>query len=112
MAQHEEQGNYIAGKWLPAAAGQTFENRNPADADDLIGRFAESGPEDVEAAVAAAREAFPRWRDTPAPKRGEILYRAAELLVKHKDAFARDMTREMGKILDETRGDVQEAIDM
>src|SRR5262245_13847998 len=109
MSEHH---NYIGGRWVPAAAGGAFENHNPARTDDLIGRFAESGPEDVEAAVAAAREAFPRWRDTPAPKRGEILYRAAEALVRHKDAYARDMTREMGKILDETKGDVQEAIDM
>jgi acyl-CoA reductase-like NAD-dependent aldehyde dehydrogenase len=108
----EEHGNFIAGRWTPAAGGRTFENRNPANHEDVIGRFAESSPEDVDAAVAAARDAFPRWRDMPAPKRGEILYRAAEILVRHKDAFARDMTREMGKILDETRGDVQEAIDM
>src|SRR6185295_10475997 len=76
------------------------------------GRFADSGPEDLERAVAAAREAFPRWRDLPAPKRGEILFRAAEILVRRKEEFARDMTREMGKVMAETRGDVQEAIDM
>jgi alpha-ketoglutaric semialdehyde dehydrogenase len=108
----EDHGNYIGGRWVHATSGRTFENRNPANTDDLIGRFADSDPEDVEAAVAAAREAFPRWRDLPAPKRGEILFRAAEILVKRKEALARDMTREMGKILDETRGDVQEAIDM
>ena len=105
-------GNYIAGEWRPAASGHTFENRNPADRDDLIGIFAESGPEDVEHAVTAAREAFPRWRALPAPKRGEILFRAAEILVRRKEDFSRDMTREMGKVLAETKGDVQEAIDM
>ncbi len=105
-------GNYIGGSWVPAASGRTFENRNPADRDDLIGSFAESGPEDVERAVAVAKDAFARWKNVPAPKRGEILYRAAEILVKRKDEFARDMTREMGKVLAETRGDVQEAIDM
>ena len=105
-------GNYIAGRWVAAASGRTFENRNPADRDDLIGRFADSSREDVEKAVAAAREAFPRWRAVPAPKRGEILYRAAEILVRRKEELARDMTREMGKVLAETRGDVQEAIDM
>jgi aldehyde dehydrogenase (NAD+) len=104
--------NFIGGEWVPAASGGTFENRNPADTDELIGHFADSGPEDVERAVAAAREAFPRWRALPAPKRGEILYRAAEILVRRKEDFSRDMTREMGKVLDETRGDVQEAIDM
>src|SRR5262245_42617194 len=105
-------GNFIAGRFEPAASGQTFENRNPADAGDLIGRFADSGPEDVERAVAAARQAFPRWKALPAPKRGEILFRAAEILVRRKEELSRDMTREMGKVLDETRGDVQEAIDM
>ncbi|PYQ39229.1 MAG: aldehyde dehydrogenase, partial [Acidobacteria bacterium] len=105
-------GNYIGGEWVPAASGKTLENRNPADTSDLIGTFAQSGPEDAEKAVAAAREAFPRWRALPAPKRGEILYRAAEILVRSKEEFSRDMTREMGKVLPETRGDVQEAIDM
>lgn len=112
MSETPAYGNFIGGHWVPAASGRTSENRNPADQDDLIGTFAESGAEDVEKAVAAAREAFPRWRALPAPKRGEILYRAAEILVKHKEQFARDATREMGKVLDETRGDVQEAIDM
>jgi acyl-CoA reductase-like NAD-dependent aldehyde dehydrogenase len=105
-------GNYIGGAWKDAASGRTFDNRNPADTSDLIGSFADSGPEDVERAVACARKAYPRWKALPAPKRGEILYRAAEILVKRKEDFSRDMTREMGKVLDETRGDVQEAIDM
>ena len=105
-------GNFVAGEWVPAKSGKTFENRNPADNDDVIGTFADSGPEDVERAVAAARDAFPRWRAIPAPKRGEILYRCAEILVRRKEEFSRDMTREMGKVLAETRGDVQEAIDM
>jgi aldehyde dehydrogenase (NAD+) len=105
-------GNYIGGSWVPAASGRTFENRNPARTDDLVGTFADSGPEDVERAIACAREAYPRWKAVPAPKRGEILYRAAEILVRRKEELSRDMTREMGKVLDETRGDVQEAIDM
>jgi aldehyde dehydrogenase (NAD+) len=105
-------GNYIGGEWVPAASGRSFENRNPADRDDLIGRFADSAAEDVERAVAAAKQAYPRWRGLPAPKRGEILYRAAEILVRRKEELARDMTREMGKVMAETRGDVQEAIDM
>jgi acyl-CoA reductase-like NAD-dependent aldehyde dehydrogenase len=105
-------GNHIDGRWTPAASGRTFENRNPADTSEVIGLFADSGPEDVEKAVAAAREAFPRWKALPAPKRGEILYRVAEILLKRKEELARDMTREMGKVLEEARGDVQEAIDM
>jgi acyl-CoA reductase-like NAD-dependent aldehyde dehydrogenase len=104
--------NYIAGQWVPAASGRVFENRNPADTSELIGTFADSGPEDVEKAVAAAREAFKAWKALPAPKRGEILYRAAEILLRRKAEFSRDMTREMGKVLAETGGDVQEAIDM
>jgi alpha-ketoglutaric semialdehyde dehydrogenase len=105
-------GHRIGGRWVRAASGKTFENRNPADTSELLGVFAEGGGQDVEAAVAAAREAFPRWRDLPAPKRGEILYRCAEILVRRKEEFAQDATREMGKVLAETRGDVQEAIDM
>ena len=105
-------GHRIGGQWVKAASGQTFENRNPADTAELLGVFAQGSAPDVEAAVAAARDAFPAWRALPAPKRGEILYRCAEILVRRKEEFARDATREMGKVLAETRGDVQEAIDM
>ena len=105
-------GNFISGEWTKARSGKTFENRNPADIREVIGVFPDSGPEDVERAIGAAREAFPAWKALPAPKRGEILYRAAEILLRRKEDFSRDMTREMGKVLDETRGDVQEAIDM
>jgi alpha-ketoglutaric semialdehyde dehydrogenase len=108
----ETQSNYIGGKWVPAASGRTFEDRNPADNDDVVGVFAEGGAADVEAAVAAAKKAFPAWRDTPAPRRAEILYAAARILERDKEKLARLMTREMGKVLTETRGDVQEAIDM
>ena len=103
--------NLIAGAWVASSSGETFENRNPADRDDLIGHFQKSGAEDVNRAVAAAKQALPGWRNTPAPKRGEILYRLGEILAGRKESLARDMTREMGKILKETRGDVQEAID-
>ena len=104
--------NFINGEWKEAASGRAFENRNPANTDDLVGMFPASTSEDVDAAVTAASEALKSWRLVPAPKRGEILYRAAETLVRRKEELARDMTREMGKILAETRGDVQEAIDM
>lgn len=106
------QGNLIGGEWLPASSGRTFENRSPADRDDLVGVFPESGREDVQAAVAAALKAYPGWRDTPAPRRAEILFAAGEILKRDKEKLARLMTREMGKVLAETRGDVQEAIDM
>jgi acyl-CoA reductase-like NAD-dependent aldehyde dehydrogenase len=104
--------NFINGEWVDSASGLSFEDRNPANTRELIGLFPRSTAEDVDAAVHAAAEAFEPWRLTPAPKRAEILYRAAEALVKRKDELARDMTREMGKVLAESRGDVQEAIDM
>jgi acyl-CoA reductase-like NAD-dependent aldehyde dehydrogenase len=89
-----------------------MENRNPADTRDVIGLFPASTSEDVAAAVDAAREAYPKWKATPAPRRAELLYRLGQILVESKEAYSRDMTREMGKVLKEARGDVQEAIDM
>ena len=103
--------NYIDGSWVESKAGKTFENCNPANRHDSIGLFPASTPEDVNGAVQAAKKAFARWRLVPAPKRGEILYRVGELLRRQKEDIARGMTREMGKILKETRGDVQEGID-
>ena len=104
--------NFIDGEWVAAAGGKAYENRNPANTDELVGMFVSSSAEDVDQAVEAAKAAYKTWRLVPAPKRAEILYRAAELLVQRKEEFSRDMTREMGKVLAETRGDVQEAIDM
>jgi len=104
--------NFINGEWVAPKGGETHENRNPANTDEIIGEFPLSTVADVEQAVAAARSAYAKWRLVPAPKRAEILFRAAELLVKRKEEFSHDMTREMGKVLAETRGDVQEAIDM
>jgi aldehyde dehydrogenase (NAD+) len=104
--------NFIDGKWIASDSGEVFENRNPARMDDLIGLFQKSGAKDAHRAVEAAQRAFKTWRLVPAPRRAEILFRAAQLLADRKEALARDMTREMGKVLAETRGDVQEAIDM
>ena len=103
--------NLIGGKWVSAHSRKTFENRNPAKNRDLVGTFPSSDTRDVSDAVAAAKEAFKTWRLVPAPKRAEILFRAGEILTERKEQYARDMTREMGKVLEETRGDVQEAID-
>src|SRR3984893_1956368 len=104
--------NFIDGSWVPSVSGDLFENRNPANADELVGVFQQSTGQDVERAIDAARRAYERWRLVPAPRRAEILFRAAQLLADRKETLARDMTREMGKVLEETRGDVQEAIDM
>jgi len=103
--------NLIGGEWLPARGGKTIQNLNPADHSDVVGEFPASGAEDVNAAVAAAKKAYAEWRLVPAPKRAEVLMRTGLLLQERKEQFARDMTREMGKVLEETRGDVQEAID-
>ena len=103
--------NYIGGRWVPARSGRTFWNHNPATGQ-VLGEFPASGPEDVDAAVQAAAAAFRSWRLVPAPKRAEIVFRAGELIRARKEELARAMTREMGKVLAETRGDVQEGIDM
>jgi aldehyde dehydrogenase (NAD+) len=103
--------NYIGGEWTKAASGEWFENLNPADTSDIVGRFPASNEEDVNRAVEAAKNAATKWRLTPAPKRAEILFRLGEILRDNKDRFTRDMTREMGKVLKEAGGDVQEAID-
>ncbi|HLG50960.1 MAG TPA: aldehyde dehydrogenase family protein [Chloroflexota bacterium] len=103
--------NYIDGQWCPAENGETFDSIDPATGDS-VGTVVRSTPSDVAAACRAAARAFDRWRLMPAPRRAEILFRAGEILIRRKEEFARLMTREMGKVLQESRGDVQEAIDM
>jgi alpha-ketoglutaric semialdehyde dehydrogenase len=104
--------HFIAGEWCESSSGVTFESRNPADERDVIGRFQQGNAADVAMAVRAAGAAGPIWRRTPAPRRGEILYAFGALLAQHKERLARAMTREMGKVLAEARGDVQEGIDI
>jgi alpha-ketoglutaric semialdehyde dehydrogenase len=103
--------NFIGGEWVDAASGETFESTSPADGE-AIGVFPKSGAEDVDRAVAAAKEAYEDWRLVPAPKRGEVLFRFAQHLVEHKAELTDLMTHEMGKVAAEAGGDVQEAIDM
>jgi aldehyde dehydrogenase (NAD+) len=103
--------NFINGKWVDAKSGETFENRNPAHWDEVLGTFPKSSKEDVDDAVRAARKAFDSWRLMPAPKRGDILRKVGDIMVARKEELARQMTQEMGKVLAETRGDVQEGID-
>ncbi len=111
VKQSEQSQNYIAGKWVGAAEGGFFENRSPAEPGEVVSLVPQSGGGDVDRAVEAARAAFPAWSRVPAPKRAEVLFRAGEALRRRKEEIARLMTREMGKVLKEARGDVQEAID-
>src|SRR5580704_6460202 len=108
---HKLYKNLIGGEWVAAKTGKTFLNINPADKNDVIGEFQSSGADDVDAAVKAAEAGYKTWRLVPAPKRAEILYRTGQLLEQRKEQYAQEMTREMGKVIAETRGDVQEAID-
>ncbi|HEY7893955.1 MAG TPA: aldehyde dehydrogenase family protein [Gemmatimonadaceae bacterium] len=103
--------NFIGGRWVDACAGATFENINPADTSDVIGTFPRSTPDDVNRAVASAKKGFDIWKRTPAPGRGDVLRRVGDLMSARKDDIASLMTREMGKPLSETKGDVQEGID-
>ena len=112
LRETREYANYIDGQWVKSRTGKAFENRNPANDDDLIGLFQDSDESDVDAAVEAASRAYEKWRLTPAPKRAEYLYKVGDILKRRKDEMAREMTREMGKVFDETKGDIQEAIDM
>jgi alpha-ketoglutaric semialdehyde dehydrogenase len=103
--------NFIAGKWVEPSGGEFFENRNPANWDDLIGKFPLSSAKDVDDAVRSAQKGFELWRKTPAPARGDVLRAVGDIMAKRKEEIADLMTREMGKPLQETRGDVQEGID-
>src|ERR1044072_330744 len=90
--------NYIGGEWVKSSSGEWFENVNPADSNDVVGRFPLSHSEEVKRAVEAAKSAATRWRKTPAPRRAEILFRLGDIIKKNKDRFAMEMTREMGKV--------------
>jgi alpha-ketoglutaric semialdehyde dehydrogenase len=109
MAMHLQ--NYIDGRWVDSTSGETFEDRDPANGE-LIATVTKSTTADIDRAVDSAHRAYDAWRLFPAPKRGEILFRAGEILLQRKEDLAREMTREMGKVLAEARGDVQEGIDM
>jgi alpha-ketoglutaric semialdehyde dehydrogenase len=103
--------NFINGKWIESESGKTYDRHNPATGE-LVATYVKSTAKDVQAAVDAATRAFESWRLYPAPKRGEILYRVGQIMLDKKEQFAREMTEEMGKVISEARGDVQEAIDM
>jgi aldehyde dehydrogenase (NAD+) len=103
---------YIGGRWVKSDSGETFASYNPANQKEVIGHFASGTADDVKKAVDAAAKALPAWKKTPAPHRADILLRAAYLIESRKEEMAQTMVREMGKVLKEARGDVQEAIDM
>ena len=102
----------MGGVWIESASEKTFESRNPAHSGQVVGEFQDSNESDINQAVTFAKDAFKMWKNTPAPKRAEILFKAAEILIRDKECIAKQMTQEMGKVIAETRGDVQEAIDM
>jgi alpha-ketoglutaric semialdehyde dehydrogenase len=104
--------NFIDGKWVDAANGTTFDDINPANRTEVLGSFPRSDHRDVDRAVEAASAHFAQWRRLPAPRRAEVLFRAGEILSRRKEELAHLMTREMGKVVEESRGEVQEAIDM
>lgn len=112
MSNNKNHKLYIGGKWVDSASGETFLSDNPARPQQILGVFQKGCKEDVDRAIEAAENAFPAWSGTPAPKRGLVLLKAAQLLRRNKERLAREMTMEMGKVIIESRGDVQEAIDM
>lgn len=107
----ESYGLYIDGQWVSSTGGETFQSVNPAT-EEVVGEFALGTTEDAEKAIDAAESAYPEWRSKPVPKRGQILFRAAKMLEERKEELSRILTAEMGKVLEEARGDIQEAIDM
>jgi len=104
--------NFIGGVWMESVTGKTFKSHNPAHSGQVVGEFQDSGTVDIDRAVEHAKDAFKMWKNVPAPKRAEIMFKAAQILERDKECIAKGMTAEMGKIIAETRGDVQEAIDM
>jgi len=112
MKNPKNYGLYINGKWVNSISGDTFESDNPAKPSQILATFQKGCREDVDKAVKAAEKALPSWKETPPPKRGLILLKAAQLLRRDKEQLAREMTMEMGKVIQESRGDVQEAIDI
>jgi aldehyde dehydrogenase (NAD+) len=104
--------NFIGGKWIESSSSRTVDNVNPADTDDVIGKLRQATREEARAAVDAASEAFPGWRATPAPARGKIVARAARLMEEAKEELATILTREEGKTISESRGELQRSINV
>jgi len=103
-------GNYIGGEWVASESGKTFESRNPANTNELIGEFAASTKADVDAAIQSATDAAAKWRDTTAIARANILYKAAEILASRQADVGRELAREEGKTLKEGVGETGRAV--
>src|SRR5271165_4606508 len=101
--------NYKNGEWV---SGDTFENRNPANTDEVVGLFIKGTPADIAAAADAAQAAFPAWSSMTAPARGNYLFKVADILERKFDAIGAEMTREEGKTLPEAKGEVRRAINI
>jgi aldehyde dehydrogenase (NAD+) len=104
--------NFINGKWVDSGSRQIFERRNPANIDEVVAQAPKSTREEMREAIAAAKAAFPGWRDTPAPVRGRVLNRATALMESQKEELARLLTREEGKTLKDSLGEVQKSINI
>ncbi|MFW6376080.1 MAG: aldehyde dehydrogenase family protein [Thermoplasmatota archaeon] len=104
--------NYVGGEWIESETGDTFEDRNPADIDDLIGHFQKSDEGDIDKAVKAAKDASEGWEKKPGPERGKLLRKTAQLIEDRKEELTETLTREEGKTLSEAGGEVQRAIDI
>ena len=104
--------NYAGGKWVSCRSKKTFQNINPAQIDEVVGEFQASGPEDATEACDAGAKAQQAWSALPAPRRGEYLFKAAELLESRLEKLSQEMTREEGKTLPEARGEVKRAINI
>lgn len=102
--------NYINGEWVPSETGEVYNSINPARISEVLGRFQASSAADVRKAISAAKEAFPKWSKTAAPKRGDVIFRLIGLLEENQEELAQTLTKEVGKTLREARGEVIKTI--
>jgi aldehyde dehydrogenase (NAD+) len=104
--------NYINGKWVASASGKSVPNVNPANTDEVLCHTPLSTRDEAKAAIAAAKEAYPKWKATPGPVRGKLLFKAMQLLQERIEDVAIALTKEEGKILRESRGEIQRALNI
>src|ERR1700723_3665070 len=104
--------NYIKGEWVESRSAKIVERRNPANTDQVVARIPLSTRQEMKEAIVAAKGAFAAWRETPAPNRGKLLFTATRIMQEQKEALARLLTREEGKALKDSLGEVQRAINI